>query len=94
LIQRLQHARVHSGDYIYGCIKLFFCHARFPCVRKASVHSGIAKPHHRDGKTDKHFFPFREALDCMRITIESSEVRFLQGRHPLNDHTEAQIPAP
>jgi hypothetical protein len=80
LIQRLQHARIHCGDHIDGSVQFFLRHARFPCVRKAPVHSRIAKPHHRDGKTDEHFFPFREALHCMSIPVERSKVRFLQGR--------------
>jgi hypothetical protein len=44
----LQYTGVYRRDHIDGGIQLFFGHARFPCVRKAPVHSGIAEPHHRD----------------------------------------------
>jgi hypothetical protein len=80
LIQGLQNPGVDRRDDIHRRIQLLFGHPRFPCVRKAPVHSRIAKPHHRDGKTDEHFFPFREALRCMSIPVERSKVRFLQGR--------------
>jgi hypothetical protein len=55
LIQRLQHSRIHRGDHIHRRIEFFFRHPRFPCVRKATINSGIAKPHHRHGETDQHF---------------------------------------
>ena len=54
LIQRLENSRVHCSDHIYGCVQFFFRHPSFPCVRKASVNSWIAEPHHRDGETDEH----------------------------------------
>ena len=78
LIQRLQHARVYGGDHIHRRIEIFFGHTRFPCVRKAAIHSRIAEPHHRDGKTDEHLLALGEALHRMRIAIESAKVRFLQ----------------
>ena len=58
LIERLQDSRVYRGDHIYCCIKLFFRHPCFPCVRKAPINSRIAKPHHGDGETDEHLFLF------------------------------------
>ena len=50
LIERLQDARIHRRDHIDRGIQLFFRHPRFPCVRKAPLHSRIAQPHHRYGK--------------------------------------------
>jgi hypothetical protein len=82
LIQRLQHTRIHGGNHINSRIELFFGHPCFPCVRKATVHSGIAKAHHRDGQTDEHLFPFGETLDGVSVTIESSKIGFLQGLAP------------
>jgi hypothetical protein len=57
LVQGLQNSRVHRGDHIDCGIEFFFGHARFPCVRKAAIHSRIAKAHHRDRQADKHLFP-------------------------------------
>jgi len=83
LIQRFEHSRVHRGDDIHRRIELFFRHPRFPCVRKAPIHSRIAKPHHRDGETDEHLFPLAQALYCMRVTIKGTKVGFLQVTAPL-----------
>jgi hypothetical protein len=49
LVQRLEDSRIHGGNHINCGVQLFFRHPRFPCVRKAPVHSRIAEPHHRDG---------------------------------------------
>src|SRR5205823_12765723 len=59
----------------------FFRHLGFPCVRKAPLHSRIAKPHHRDRQTDKHLFPLGETGHRMRITIELAKVGFAHVRH-------------
>jgi hypothetical protein len=79
LIERLEDSRIHGGDHIDRCIQLFFRHARFPCVRKATLHSWIAEPHHRDGKTDEHLLPFGETLHGMSIPIKRPKVSFLQS---------------
>jgi hypothetical protein len=79
LIQRLQHSRIYRGDHIDRSIQFFFRHPRFPCVRKAPVHSRIAEPHHCDGETDEHLFAVGETFDGVRIAVESSEIGFLQG---------------
>ena len=79
LIQRFEHSRVHRGDHIHRRIELFFRHPRFPCVRKAPVHSRIAEPHHCDGEADEHLLALGQTLDRMRIAVKSSEVGFLQG---------------
>jgi hypothetical protein len=42
LIQRLQHTRIHRCNHVDSRIELFFGHSRFPCVRKAALHSRIA----------------------------------------------------
>ena len=75
LVQRLQDAGIHRRDDIYRRVQFFFPHACFPCIRKASFYSGIAKAHHRHRQTDGHLFSFRKALDGMGITIESSKIR-------------------
>ena len=54
LIERLQNPRIHRGDHIDGGIQLFLRHPRFPCVRKAPIHSRIAQPHHRDRQSHQH----------------------------------------
>ena len=78
LIERLQHAGVHRGDHIHSGIQLFFAYPRFPCVRKASIHSRVAQPHHCNGEADEHLLALGEALDCVGITIECSKVWFFQ----------------
>jgi len=55
LIQGLQHPRIHSGNHIDRGVQLFLCHPRFPCVRKAAIHSRIAKAHHRHREAHEHF---------------------------------------
>jgi hypothetical protein len=76
----LQHARIHGCNDIDCRIELFFGHPRFPCVRKATLHSGIAEPYHCHGETDEHLLALGEAFDGMRVSIENSEICFLQ-RH-------------
>ena len=74
LIQRLQNSRIHRRDYVNGGIQLFLRHPRFPCVRKAPLHSRIAQPHHRDREPYKHFLALGQTLDGVGVFIESSEV--------------------
>jgi hypothetical protein len=81
LIERLQNSRIHGGDHIDRRIEFFFRHAGFPCVRKAAVNSWIAKPHHRDGETDQHLFALGETFDGVRVAVECTKIRFLQGRY-------------
>jgi hypothetical protein len=80
LIERLKHSSVHRRDDVHRRVELFFGHSRFPCVRKATIDSRIAKPHHRNGKTDQHLFPLGKALDCMCFTIKGPKIGFLQDR--------------
>jgi hypothetical protein len=77
LVERLQHSCIHRGDHVYRSIQLFFGHPRFPCVRKAPVHSRIAQVHHRYGQAHEHFLTLGQAVDGMGIAIESSEISFL-----------------
>ena len=79
LIQRLQHSCIDRRDHIHRRIQFFFGHSRFPRVRKATIDSRIAEPHHRNGEADQHLFALAEALDGMRVAVESSKVGFLQG---------------
>ena len=74
LIQRLQNSRVHCGNDIYRRIEFFFSHSRFPCVRKAPLHSRIAEPHHRDRQTNQHLLALGEASDGMSVTVEGTEI--------------------
>jgi hypothetical protein len=76
LIERLKHARVYGGDDVHGGIQFFFGHPRFPCVRKAPIHSGIAELHHCDRQSDQHLFPFGETFDSMRIAVKRSKISF------------------
>ncbi len=80
LIQRLQHARIHRRDHIHRRVQFLFRHPRFPCVRKAPINSGIAKPHHRHGQSHEHLFPFAETLHRVGVAIKGSKVGFLQSR--------------
>src|SRR5207247_10457879 len=91
LIRRLQPARIRGGEHIDCCIEFSFRHPRFPCVRKAALHSGIAEPHRRHRQTDEHLLAFGEAFDGMRVTIKSSEIRFLQGLTPCSTSFRVSI---
>jgi hypothetical protein len=83
LIQRLKNSRVHGCDDIDRRVQLFFGHARFPCVRKAALHSRIAKPHHRHGQAHEHLFAVGEAGYRMRIPVECPKVSFIHLVAPL-----------
>jgi hypothetical protein len=76
LIQRLENSRVHRRDDIDRRVQFFFGHAGFPCVRKAALHSRIAKPHHRHGEAHEHLFALREASYRVRIPVECPEISF------------------
>jgi hypothetical protein len=80
LIERLQHSCVNCGDHIDRRIEFFFGHPRFPCVRKATLNSRIAKPHHCDGETDEHLLALGQTFDRVGVAIKSSKVSFLQDR--------------
>jgi hypothetical protein len=80
LIQRLQHTRIHRGNDVDGRVELFFGHPCFPCVRKAALHSRIAKPHHRHSQSDQHLLPFGETGHGVRVSVELAKVRFIQCR--------------
>jgi hypothetical protein len=77
LIQGLQHPCIHGDNHIDCGVQFFFRHPRFPCVRKAPVHSRIAQVHHRYGQAHEHFLTLGQAVDGMGIAIESSEISFL-----------------
>jgi hypothetical protein len=97
LIERLQNARVHCGNHVDRGVQLFFGHARFPCIRKAPIHSRIAEPHHRNRETDEHLLALAETLHGVRVAVESSKVGFLhvialsnRGRRMLRPYTRNQ----
>jgi hypothetical protein len=80
LVERLQNSGIHRGYHIDRSIQFFIRHPRFPCVRKAALHSRIAEAHHSDREAHEHFLTLSQALDGMGVAIESSEICFLQGR--------------
>ena len=82
LIQGLQNPRIHRGNYVHSRVQLFLGHSRFPCVRKAPLHSMIAKPHHGDGETDQHLLPLGETLHGVSVAVKCTKISFLQ-RHQL-----------
>jgi hypothetical protein len=77
LVQRLQHTRIHRGDNVHGGIQFFVTHTRFPCIRKAALHSWIAESHHRHGQAHKHLFAFAKTDHGMRIAVKRPEVGFI-----------------
>ena len=76
LIERLQHARIHCCNHVHRRIQFLLRHPRFPCVRKAPIHSRIAQPHHRDRESHQHLLALGQTLDRMGVFIECSEVGF------------------
>ena len=76
LIERFEYACVNGSDDIHRCVEFLFGQSRFPCVRKAPVHSGIAVTRHRHSEPKEHLLPFAEAVDAMGVTIELSEICF------------------
>jgi hypothetical protein len=56
LIQGLEDTGVHRRDDIHRRIQFFLGHSCFPCVRKASLDSGIAQSHHRNRQANEHLF--------------------------------------
>lgn len=82
LIERLQNPRIHRRDHIDGSVQFFLRHPRFPCVRKAPIHSRIAQPHHRDSEPHKHLLALAQTLDGVGVAIESSKICFV-GCHRL-----------
>ena len=77
LVQGLKHPRVHRRNDIHRRIQLLFGHPRFPCVRKAPLHSRVAEAHHCHGEADEHFLPVGEAFHGVGVTIERTKVGFL-----------------
>jgi hypothetical protein len=76
----LEHSGVDGRNHINRGVQLLFGHPCFPCIRKAPVHSRIAKAHHRDSEAHEHFLTLGETFDGMRVAIKSSEISFLQCR--------------
>jgi hypothetical protein len=67
----LQNSRVHRGDDTHRGIKFFLGHPRFPCVRKAPIHSWITESHHRDGETDEHLLALDKKVFTKKAVITS-----------------------
>jgi hypothetical protein len=78
LIQRLQDTRIHSGNHIHRRVQFFLSHARFPCIRKAPLHSWVAQSHHRNGQADEHLFTVTETFDSVSVSVEGSKISSLQ----------------
>jgi hypothetical protein len=79
LIERLKDTRIDCGDHIHRRVEFLFGHSRFPCIRKASFHSGIAQAHDRHRKPDEHFLSFRETFHRMGVTIDLAKIGFLRS---------------
>lgn len=95
LIERLHYPRIHRGNYVHRGVQFLLGHSRFPCVRKASVHSRIAEPHHRDGETDEHLLAIGQALDRMRITVKRSKICFCHFRAPFgSENLQSRVRRP
>jgi len=59
LIQRFEYAGIDGCNDVNRSIELFFRQPGFPCVRKATIHSGIAQSRHRDCQADEHLLALR-----------------------------------
>ena len=80
LIERLQNSRIHRRNHVDGGIKFLLRHPRFPCVRKAPLHSWIAQSHHSDGDAHEHLLALGQTLDGVGVFIECSEISFFHCR--------------
>jgi len=83
LIERLQHSRVNGRNYIDCGVELFLRHPRFPCVRKALIHSRITQPHHRHGESHEQLFALGQAFHRMRIAVKGPKIGFVHRQRTL-----------
>lgn len=97
LIQRLKNTGIHCGDNIHRRVQFLLRHPRLPCIRKAPLDSGVTQPHHRNGQADEHLLSLAETFNGMSVTIECSEISFLQNvtlRFFPNSKPETRHPKP
>jgi hypothetical protein len=75
-MERLQNARIDSGDDINGTIQIVFIDSRFPCVRKAAFDSRLTVAREGDGEPHKYFFTLAEVRHRVSIAVELAEIGF------------------
>jgi hypothetical protein len=75
-IERLQNARIDSGDHINGTIQIVFIDSGFPCVRKAALDSRLTVARKGNGEPHKYFFTLAEVRCRVGITVELAEIGF------------------
>jgi hypothetical protein len=78
LIQRLHDAGVDSGNDVHGRVKVLFAYVRFPCVRKATLYSGLAVASHGHGQSQENLLSLTETRDAVCLTIKSAKIGPLQ----------------
>jgi hypothetical protein len=75
-IERLQNARIDSGNHINGTIQIVFIDSGFPCVRKAAFDSRLTVARKGDGEPHKYFFTLAEVRRRVGIAVELAEIGF------------------
>lgn len=75
-IERLQNARIDSGDYINGTVQILLIDPGFPCVRKAAFDSRLTIARKGDGEPHKYFFTLAEVRRRVGIAVELAEIGF------------------
>jgi hypothetical protein len=75
-IERLQNARIDSGDHINGTIQIVLLDAGFPCVRKAAFDSRLTVARKGDGEPHQYFFTLAEVRHRVGIAVELAEIGF------------------
>ena len=75
-IERLQNARIDSGDHINGTIQIVLLDSDFPCVRKAAFDSRLTVARKGDGEPHQYFFTLAEVRHRVGIAVELAEISF------------------
>ncbi len=73
-VEGLQNPCIDGRDDVHGTVEIGFVNARFPCVRKASLHSRLAIAHHGNGEAHQHLFALGEVVDGVCIAIELAKI--------------------
>jgi hypothetical protein len=79
-IERLQNARIDSGDHIDGTIQIVLLDSGFPCVRKAALDSRLTVARKGDGEPHKYFFTLAEVRRGVSIAVKLAEIGFFAHR--------------
>jgi hypothetical protein len=75
-IERLQNARIDSGDHINRTIQIEFIDSGFPCVRKAALDSRLTVARKGNSEPHKYFFTLAEVRHRVGIAVELAEIGF------------------